>query len=77
MLALPNITRCMIMLASDVTEEELRWLTEEKFPIWEACGADAKVLRDLAARTCGMLFKSGRARRLGVRVHRRGRQVPG
>lgn len=45
------------MLASDVTEEELRWLTEEKFPIWEACGADANVLRVLAVRTCGMLYK--------------------
>lgn len=53
-----NIIRCVIMLASKVTKEELQWLTDEKFPIWEACGADKKVLRELAAQTCGPLFKT-------------------
>jgi esterase FrsA len=47
----------MIMLARDVAEEELRWLTDEKFPIWEASGADKKVLRDLAAQAGGPLLK--------------------
>jgi esterase FrsA len=48
--------RCMIMLTGKIAEEELQWLTFEKFPIWEACGADKKVLRELAGQTCGPLF---------------------
>jgi esterase FrsA len=45
------------MQASKVAEEELHWLSDEKFPIWEAYGADGRTLRELAARTCGPLFK--------------------
>lgn len=44
------------MPASNIAEEELQWLTDEKFPVWEACGADKKALREMAARTCGPLF---------------------
>jgi esterase FrsA len=44
------------MQTGKVVEEELKWLTFEKFPIWEACGADKKVLRELAGLTSGPLF---------------------
>ena len=43
------------MQTGKVAEEELQWLTFEKFPIWEACGADKKVLRELAGLTSGPL----------------------
>ncbi len=50
----------MIMLAGEEAEEELRWLSDEKFPLWEACGTDDKTLRDLAARTSGPLYDPDR-----------------
>lgn len=48
--------RCAIMQADRIAEEELQWLDFELFPIWEACGADRKRLREIAARSGGPLF---------------------
>lgn len=46
------------MLADRNAEEELQWLDFEMFPIWEACGADRKRLREIAARSGGPLFET-------------------
>lgn len=44
-------------MLADSGKDELQWLDFEKFPIWEACGADRKSLRDIAARSDGPLFE--------------------
>jgi esterase FrsA len=64
------------MLTGKVAEEELRWLTFEKFPIWQACGADKKVLGELAGQTCGPLSNTdGRNGWAGVFAGEGGRQL--
>ncbi|OPY30111.1 MAG: fermentation/respiration switch protein [Methanocella sp. PtaU1.Bin125] len=49
--------RCTIMLSDKGVDEELQWLEFEKFPIWEACGADRGRLREIASRSGGPLFE--------------------
>lgn len=50
--------RCSFMLANRITDDEMKWLDFEKFPIWEACGADRKILREVAARSSGPLVET-------------------
>jgi hypothetical protein len=45
------------MLADRDAKEELQWLEFEKFPIWEACGAEKEVLTETTARSGGPLFE--------------------
>lgn len=45
------------MQANKGADEELQWLTNEKFPVWEACGADRNVLHERSAQSSGPLFE--------------------
>ena len=46
------------MLSRRIEDEEVQWLTSEKFPIWEACGADVGTLRELTLQSSGPLFET-------------------
>ena len=45
------------MVIKRMSEEEASLLARDKFPIWEACGADGKQLADVASRTSGPLVE--------------------
>ena len=45
------------MVMERMSDEEAGWLARDKFPIWEACGADGKQLTDVASHTSGPLFE--------------------
>jgi len=45
------------MVSEKMSDEEAGVLARDKFPIWEACGADGKQLADIASRTSGPLVE--------------------